>query len=173
MFSNQSLDDPFVSPEMLFNKFQDHTVAMDVWAFGMILFSVLFGRKPVSYYKIYREWYCKTHGHDVELSNLPFIPPSAKNFIYDPFSLDFDNPFDKVDYEELMSKKVRDFSGGAGTSVIDDDVSKGSFNFENFMKSIESLSYSAMFSGANSKKFTFKPITKQIEENNNPNKDAV
>jgi len=107
VFSNQSLDDPFVSPEMLFNKFQDHTAALDVWAFGMILFSVLFGRKPTSYYKVYREWYLKSHGHDVEMSNLPFIPPSPKNFIYDPFSLDFDNPFDKVDYEELLNSKAR------------------------------------------------------------------
>lgn len=49
----------------------------------------------------------------------------------------------------------------------------GSFNFENFMKSIESLSYSAMFTKGNSKKFTFKPLTQQIEENNNPGKEAV
>jgi len=136
---------------------------MDVWAFGMILFSVLFGKKPPSYFKVYREWYLKSHGHDVELSNLPFIRPSSKNFLYDPFSLDFDNPFDKVDYEELMSKKAE-----ANPSVNDlytrseDDASTnddGSFNFDNFMKSIESLSYSAMFEEGNSKKFTFKPLT--------------
>lgn len=49
----------------------------------------------------------------------------------------------------------------------------GSFNFSNFMKSIESLSYSAMFTDGNSKKFTFKPLTTQIEENNNPNKEPA
>ena len=40
------------------------------------------------------------------MSNLPFIPPSPKNFIYDPFSLDFDSPFDKVDYEELLNSRA-------------------------------------------------------------------
>lgn len=149
---------------------------MDVWAFGMILFSVLFGRKPSSYYKVYRDWYLKSHKHDVELSNLPFVPPSAKNFIYDPFSLDFDNPFDKVDYEELLSTRA---SSSADIDEIysfaEDDPFRnndGSFSFTNFMKSIESLSYSAMFTHGNSKKFTFKPLTQQIEENNNPGKQT-
>lgn len=41
------------------------------------------------------------------------------------------------------------------------------------MKSIASLSYSAMFTDGNSKKFTFKPLTQQIEENNNPNKEPT
>lgn len=57
----------------------------------------------------------------------------------------------------------------------DDSLNKksGSFNFSNFMQSIQSLSYSAMFTNGNSKKFTFKPLTQQIEENNNPNKDPA
>lgn len=162
---------------MLFNKFQDHTAAMDVWAFGMILFAVLFGRKPASYYKVYRDWYLRSHGHDVELSDLPFIPPSAKNFIYDPFSLDFDNPFDKVDYEELRAGRVSTEPNLQDIHAFaDEDPSSGkdgSFNFANFMKSIASLSYSAMFTDGNSKKFTFKPLTQQIEENNNPNKEPA
>jgi len=162
---------------MLFNKFQDHTAAMDVWAFGMILFSVLFGKKPASYYKVYREWYLESHGHDVELSNLPFIPPSAKNFIYDPFSLDFDNPFDKVDYEDLLSSRASSNENMSEIYTFSEDdpyrQKDGSFNFSNFMKSISSLSYSAMFSEGNSKRFTFKPLTEQISENNNPKKEPV
>jgi serine/threonine protein kinase len=50
MFSNRALDSAFIAPEVLFTKFSDHTAAMDVWAFGMIMFSLIFGRKPVSYY---------------------------------------------------------------------------------------------------------------------------
>ena len=50
MFSNRALDTAFIAPEVLFPKFSDHTAAMDVWAFGMIMFSLIFGRKPVSYY---------------------------------------------------------------------------------------------------------------------------
>lgn len=50
MFSNKALDNPFIPPEALFQKFQDHTAAMDVWSFGMIMYCILFGRKPTSYY---------------------------------------------------------------------------------------------------------------------------
>lgn len=99
MFSNNCLDDPFIAPELMFNKFQDHTAAMDVWAFGMIMYCVLFGRKPASYYRIYKEWFKKSHNGEVEMQSLPFVPPSQRNFLYDPFSVDFEMPFDKVDYE--------------------------------------------------------------------------
>jgi serine/threonine protein kinase len=54
MFSNKALDSPFVPPEVLFSKFSDHTAALDVWCFGMVLFCLMFGRKPVSYYSVYR-----------------------------------------------------------------------------------------------------------------------
>ena len=135
---------------------------MDVWGFGMILFSVLFGKKPVSYYKVYREWYLKSHGHDVEESNLPFIRPSPKNFIYDPFSLDFDNPFDKVDYEDLLTHRAQSTSNLSDLYSMSDEDSlgkEGTLDFSNFMMSIQQLSYSAMFTDNNSKKFTFKPMT--------------
>lgn len=60
-FTNRALDNPFIAPEVLFTKFSDHTAALDVWAFGMIMFSLIFGRKPVSYYSIYRQWLLKAH----------------------------------------------------------------------------------------------------------------
>jgi serine/threonine protein kinase len=41
------------------------------------------------------------------------------------------------------------------------------------MKSIESLSYSAMYTDNNSKKFTFKPMTEQIKLNGNQGLDRV
>lgn len=103
MFSNKALDSPFIAPEVLFSKFSDHTAAMDVWAFGMILFCLMFGRRPVSYYAIYRHWLKKTHNKDVELGNLPFTKPSSSNFIYDPFSIDFENPFERINIEDLAA----------------------------------------------------------------------
>ena len=125
------------------------------------MYCVLFGKKPASYYKIYRDWFRNAHNSDVEIQNLPFIPPSHKNFIYDPFSINFECPFDKIDYEELVGKKVRksenldeDFTFGNSNDGSQDD----SFNFENFMKCIKDLSYSSMFSDSNSKKFHFKPL---------------
>lgn len=103
MFSNKALDTAFIPPEVLFSKFSDHTAAMDVWAFGMILFCLMFGRRPISYYTIYRKWLKKTHNKDVELGNLPFTKPSNSNFIYDPFSIDFENPFDNVNMDDLAA----------------------------------------------------------------------
>lgn len=92
---------------MLFSKFQDHTSAVDVWAFGMIMYCVLFGRDPVSFYKVYRQWYIRSHDKDVDLCNLPFIPPSQANFIYDPFSVNFDNPFENVDIDDIVSRQMK------------------------------------------------------------------
>jgi serine/threonine protein kinase len=66
---------------------------MDVWSFGMVMFCILFGRKPKSFYKVYREWFMRHHGQDVQKANLPFKPPSYSSFIYDPFTIDFENPF--------------------------------------------------------------------------------
>jgi len=37
------------------------------------------------------------------MGTLPFIPPSSSNFIYDPFSIDFENPFDKMNQEEFAA----------------------------------------------------------------------
>jgi len=155
-FSNQALDSAFVAPEMLFSKFQDHTAAIDVWAFGMIMFCVLFGKKPDSFYKTYRQWYKKSHNHDVEMGDLPFLPPSKSNFLYDPFSIDFENPFENVDYEEMLVNKMK------GTHKAD-DLQKQNFDFGNFMKCIKDLSYSAMFTDENSKKYNFNSVSDEIK----------
>ena len=37
------------------------------------------------------------------MGTLPFIPPSSSNFIYDPFSIDFENPFEKMNQEEFAA----------------------------------------------------------------------
>lgn len=128
----------------------------------MIMYCLLFGKKPASYYQVYRDWFKKSHGNDVEMQSLPFIPPSQRNFLYDPFSIDFEMPFDKVDMEHLVGKKMasapkdHDFAFGAATDHLD---LNGDFNFENFMKCIKNLSYSSMFADENSKKFSFKALS--------------
>ena len=136
---------------MLFSGFEKHTAQVDVWAFGMILYCILFGKKPASFYRVYRDWYMKSHGHDVELSTLPFIPPSTKNFIYDPFSIDENNPFSNDgDYEELINHKVRSALNLEEEFQFEQSdkpgKSNGAFDFENFIQCIEGLSYSSMFS---------------------------
>lgn len=96
-FANSCLDNPFVAPEILFLKYLNQSSALDVWSFGMIMYCLLLGRKPESFYSVYRAWYKKCHGHDIEIGTLPFIPPSESNFMYDPFAFDFNNPFDQPD----------------------------------------------------------------------------
>jgi serine/threonine protein kinase len=72
----------------------DQTSACDVWSFGMIMYCLLFGKKPKSFYSIYRDWLKRCHGLDTQNLSLPFTPPSQSNFLYDPFSIDFEKPFD-------------------------------------------------------------------------------
>ena len=48
-FSNRALDNPFIAPEILFSKFSDHTSALDVWSFGMLMYCLLLGRNPESF----------------------------------------------------------------------------------------------------------------------------
>ena len=112
------------------------------------MYCVLIGQKPDSFYNIYRTWYKSRHGYDIELSQLPFIPPSQSNFLYDPFSIDFDNPFVN---EELELNQGLDIAG----SLIE---KKSSLNFENVMKCIKNLSNSSLFEDGNSKKFQFKTV---------------
>jgi serine/threonine protein kinase len=136
----------------LFSKFSEHTSALDVWSFGMLLYCILLGRQPESFFSVYKRWYKRQHGgYDIELSPLPFIPPSSSNFLYDPFSIDFDNPFSKKE-EELELTKDLDLQG----SLVDKQES--GFNFENIMKCIKNLSISSLFEQGNSKKFTFQSL---------------
>jgi hypothetical protein len=132
---------------------------MDVWSFGMIMFCILFGRKPTSYYQTYKNWLLKTHSIDSDLGNLPFTPPSKSNFIYDPFSIDFENPFDNVNIDDLASNNMlaRHELEELEASFKGKD---GSMNFDNFMKCIEDLSYSGMFTKENSKKFNMPKLDK-------------
>lgn len=128
----------------------------------MILFCLLFGKKPASFYQTYRKWYLKHQGYDVELNNLPFVPPSQSFFLYDPFSIDFDNPFDSVNIEELTDKSIKH------KNVLEDLEGQfrskdGSFNFATFMKCISDLSYGSLFSDGNSKKFNYSKMKEEKE----------
>jgi len=130
---------------------------MDVWSFGMIMYCILFGRKPTSYYQTYKQWLLKAHQTDIDLGNLPFTPASKSNFIYDPFSINFENPFENFDEDELADTNV---SNKFELESLEDSFKQkdGTMNFDNFMKCIEDLSYSGMFTKENSKKFNMPKI---------------
>jgi len=155
-FSNSCLDNPFVAPETLFVKFLDQSAALDVWSFGMIMYCLLLGKKPPSYYSSYRAWYKKCHGHDVEMATLPFIPPSQSNFLYDPFAVDFENPFDGEE-DRWSQEGGLDIQGSLKEK-------QGSMNFENFIKCLQGRSYSSLFTQENSKKFHFKTVSEQADQ---------
>jgi len=102
-----------------------------------MMYCLLLGQKPDSFYSIYRGWYKKQHGYDIELAQLPFIPPSSSNFLYDPFSIDFDNPF-----------KAEEFELNQGLNIPGSLIEKrSSLNFANSMKCIKNLSCSSLFEG--------------------------
>jgi len=121
---------------------------MDVWSFGMIMYSLLFGQIPESFYSVYRGWHKDHHDKDVELSTLPFTRPSLSNFIYDPFSIDFDQPFDM---DQFLNDSGLIINGSL-------QEKKKTLNFENFMKCMKGLSYSSLFEEGNSKRFHFKSV---------------
>ncbi len=120
------------------------------------MYCILLGQKPDSFYSIYRTWYKAQHGHDIELGQLPFIAPSSSNFLYDPFSIDFDNPF-SAEESELNFLNIPG-------SLIE---KKGKLNFDNCMKCIKNLSNSSLFDsqGGTSKKFHFKNLAQGIKDN--------
>ena len=101
------------------------------------------------------------------MGTLPFTLASQKKFLYDPFSIDFENPFDKVTVEDIE----RMANGLHTQSPIDDidgqfRLKDGALNFENFMKCIRNLSYSSMFSETNSKKFHYDHLTESNVDKN-------
>ena len=104
------------------------------------------------------------------MGTLPFTPPSKSNFIYDPFSIDFENPFDKVSMEDLAQTNFK-----SRTTIEELEQSfkakDGSLNFENFMKCISDLSYSGMFTKENSKKFNFNRIIEPDDEEKKQTKE--
>ena len=140
---------------------------MDVWGFGMVLYCLLLGKKPKSFYATYRDWYKKSHGVDLDEMELPsgsFVRPSKKNFIYDPFAFDFENPFNAAssvdpDISPDVMEKLRRFSEAAEVKdPLLDTKPEGDFDFANFMKCINQLSYSAMFSAEHSTKFNLRSL---------------
>ena len=61
------------------------------------MYCLFLEKKPRNFYAVYRERYKKYHGHDVEMSTIPFAPHSTKDFLYDPFSFYFENPLGTED----------------------------------------------------------------------------
>lgn len=99
---------------------------------------------------------------DIDLGNLPFTPPSKSNFIYDPFSINFENPFENFNEEELVDTNINNkFELEALEASF--KQKDGGINFDNFMKCIEDLSYSGMFTKENSKKFNMPRIVVKDE----------
>ena len=94
------------------------------------------------------------------MAQLPFLPPSTSNFLYDPFAIDMENPFDG-DEDLLGLDHGLDITGSLKEK-------KGSMNFENFIKCLEGRSYSSLFTQENSKKFHFKSMAEQLDEVGGP-----
>ena len=80
--------DAFLAPEHLLDKFNEHTMATDIWSVGVILFGLLFGRIPRSFIEIYDDW-MKWHGQEEKFNKmrLPLLNPGSNPiFMYNPFN---------------------------------------------------------------------------------------
>ncbi len=78
---------PYLPPEHLFRHFTEHTSDIDTWSFGGLLYTILIGSPPTSYYRTYKAWRL-THAREEKHSaaDLPLVEPSTRSFLYDPLS---------------------------------------------------------------------------------------
>lgn len=82
----QMFDDPYLAPEHIFKGFADHSVSIDLWSFGSILYSILIGTPPPSYFGEYKTWKLTTKTYRDKPFVFPLIEPASQSFIYDPVS---------------------------------------------------------------------------------------
>jgi len=129
-------DNPSLAPEHLFRPFSDHTKDLDTWSFGTILFQILMGEAPASYFKEYKEW-LKTHAHNL---NDTLIEPSSISFIYDPLSgIQVNQKTGRIS----VSPQFPENSKFTPKSIL----SEGRLKCENTLKALQNLSYSSILDG--------------------------
>ena len=79
-------DNAYLPSEHILLPFKEHMNAMDIWSFGAILYSLLFGIPPQSYLGSYESWMKSRNAAVPENLPLPLIEPAIQSFVYDPFS---------------------------------------------------------------------------------------
>ena len=128
-------DNPYLAPEHLLALTWEHTSASDTWSFGSILFAILTGTPPQSYYKAYKSW-TKLHTKKTNMKTLPLIEPSPQSFIYDPISaLDPDTSRPSA---PTLSSPAKGFMG---------DLESTRAKCENTVQALKALSYSGVMEG--------------------------
>ena len=107
---NKIYSNSFLPPEFFIHDNFYHTNKMDVWNFGMLLFNILFGFLPESFYEQLKNW-CKN------FTNLNFenvikkFPRDiiGRHFFYNPFSNVKEIIEDKFYFIKVL--KLKSFSG--------------------------------------------------------------
>ena len=107
---NKIYSNSFLPPEFFIHDNFYHTNKMDVWNFGILLFNILFGFLPESFYEQLKNW-CKN------FTNLNFenvikkFPRDiiGRHFFYNPFSNVKDIIEDKFYFIKVL--KLKSFSG--------------------------------------------------------------
>jgi serine/threonine protein kinase len=126
----QVYDDASLAPEHLFNTFTTHTKDLDTWSFGSLMFNMLIGSPPPSYFKLYKDWYCMHK--EVELKR-PFIEPTDLSFVYDPLSgIDMDTRNERI---QIIGSEQNEY-------LINNNKKS-----KNTLSSLENQSYSALIEG--------------------------
>jgi len=78
--------DLYLAPDHLIMAHNERTTIIDSWSFGCILYTILCGSPPVSYYAMYRNWANSHKIVPMDPLKLPLIQPSSGTFIYTPVS---------------------------------------------------------------------------------------
>ena len=144
-YNNDIFDNAYYAPEHILKKFTEHEPSLDVWSFGMILYSLLFGITPPSFYSIYKQWAQQHLKVNAAMAHRPFRNPSPHTFLYDPLSLirrTDDNQFYLIK-EETESKYI--------------------FDYTNTQTALSLSSYSALFDNKNPQ-FPFNKLEEEGSE---------
>ncbi|CAG9314903.1 unnamed protein product [Blepharisma stoltei] len=114
------LNNPFLAPEFILRR--DQSTSVDVWSFGAILYSLLFGVPPPSFFEAYKIW-CNSKGvisPDFQ-PNSHIIPSTS--FPYNPYS-----GFRIVKYKAVNRANddigiIRSIRLGSFSGIVDDNES--------------------------------------------------
>jgi len=127
---DQVYDDASLAPEHLFNSFTSHTKDLDTWSFGSLVFYMLIGSPPPSYFKLYKDWY---YVHKECEFKKPFIEPSNLSFVYDPLSA--------IDIN-IRNERIQIIGSGQGEYLLNNNKRS-----KNTLSLLENQSYSTLIEG--------------------------
>ena len=134
-------DNPYMPPEHLFRHFTEHTSDMDTWSFGALLYTILIGTPPTSYYRMYKAWRL-THEEKQKSEDSPLVEPSSRSFVYDPLSSIL---IDRKEQRIRVSQPEDSTLASADKDLLSrKELEEGKAKCDNTIQALQVLSYSSL-----------------------------